>query len=64
MAIKKKVQTFSIDIPLIEQIKAFSNDTGIPVSRIADAALRDWLNKRGVPNLKASTLSMLNPVEG
>lgn len=62
MAIKRQVQTFSLSIPLVEQVKQFSNDSGIPLSRICDAALREWMNKRG-ETLKTANLTVMTERE-
>jgi hypothetical protein len=55
MAIKSKHIPVHIDAATYELVKAYSEKTGMPVTRVAGLALREWLATMGAARLEALT---------
>jgi hypothetical protein len=55
MAIKSKHGPVHIDAATYEQMKAYSEKSGVPVTRVVAVALKEWLATMGAARLQALT---------
>ncbi len=55
MAIKSKHVPVHVDAATYEQVKAYSEKSGVPVTRVVAVALKEWLATVGAARLQALT---------
>jgi hypothetical protein len=55
MAIKSKHVPVQVDAATYELVKAYSEKSGVPVTRVVAVALKEWLATIGAARLEALT---------